>query len=152
MPEPLCTAAARFAAFALAICSRNVAEDLAGEDMGVSGEPSVCGIARLDVAVLVDAEEAGLVVAVLAEAVIGFAGGFIPGLVSRVVVATFDAEEGGTLVAEGGGRMEARLDGCVGTGGFPPRTEALNDGVVVALSEGRGTDALTARRPGVGFE
>lgn len=151
-PDSLCTAAARFAAFALAICSRKVAEDLAGEAIGVSGEPSVCGIARLAVDVLVDAEEAGLVVAGLAEVVTGFGAGFVPGLASLVVVVGFEAEDGFTFETEGGGRMEARLVAWRGTEGFPPRTEALNEGVVVALSEGRGTDALTARRPGVGFE
>jgi len=50
--------------------------------------------------------EAGLV-----EVVVGFGGGFMPGLVSRAAVVSFDAEEGGTFDAEGGGRIEARLLG-----------------------------------------
>jgi len=139
---------ARFAALAFAICSLRVADDLDGDAAGLSAGPSVCGTARLEVAVRADAEETGL-----ADVVIGFGGGFKPGLVSReVAVVVFGADEGGNFDAEDSGRVEARLAACVGTGGFPPRTDALNEGVVVAPSEGLGIEELTARLAGVAFE
>ena len=148
MPDSLITVPARFAAFAFAICSLRVADDLDGDAVGISAGSSVCGTARLEVAVRADAEETGL-----ADVVIVFGGGFKPGLVSReVVVVAFDADEGGNFDAEDNGRIAGRLVAGVGTGGFPPRTDALNEGVVVAPSEGLGIEELTARRAGVAFE
>ena len=83
---------------------------------------------------------------------IGLGGGLMPDLVRREVVVAFDTDVGSAFDAEEGGRIEARLAACVGTGGFPPRTDALKDGVVVAPSEGLGIEELTARRAGVAFE
>jgi len=82
----------------------------------------------------------------------GFGGGLMPGFVRREVVVAFDAGAGSAFDAEDGGRVKVRLFACVGTGGFPPRTDALNDGVVVAPKDGLGMDELTARRAGVTFE